>query len=336
MTLDPSKILQLGSAFWGSKALLSAVELGLFTTLASGPLAGEELARRHGLHARAWRDFFDALVALGMLERGADGRYANTPETARFLDKGQPGYVGGLLEMLNSRLYGFWGGLTTALRTGKPQNEIARDGEGLFEALYADPARLEQFLSAMTGVSQAAAAAIAEKFPWEKYATFVDVGGAQGCVPVHVARAHSHLTGVNFDLPAVGPIFDKYVKAAGLQARLRFEAGSFFERDLPKADVLIFGHILHDWNLETKRMLLKKAHAALPRGGAVIVYEALIDDERRQNAFGLLMSLNMLIETPDGFDYTGADCQGWMRDAGFRETSVVHLAGPDSMVIGIK
>ncbi len=96
------------------------------------------------------------------------------------------------------------------------------------------------------------------------------------------------------------------------------------------------GHILHDWKLEEKKMLIAKAYKKLPAGGALIVFEAVIDDERRKNAFGLLMSLNMLIETPGGFDYTGADCSGWMREVGFRKTRIEHLEGPDSMVIGFK
>jgi hypothetical protein len=144
------------------------------------------------------------------------------------------------------------------------------------------------------------------------------------------------LTGINFDLPVVGPIFDDYVKENGLEDRLRFVPGNFFEEDLPQADVITMGHILHDWNLDQKRMLLEKAFRALPTGGALIVFEALIDDERKQNVFGLLMSLNMLIETPGGFDYTGRDCTGWMRDVGFRDIRVEHLVGPDSMVVGFK
>ncbi|MHB8524035.1 MAG: methyltransferase [Limisphaerales bacterium] len=332
--LTPEKILQLGLGFWGSKTFLSAIELGLFTELAKGPLDAQTLTARLGLHPRAARDFFDALVALGMLQR-EDGMYSNTPETDVFLDRAKPGYIGGLLEMGNTRLYGFWGALTDALKTGQPQNECVRDGNA-FDTLYRDPDRLKQFLSAMTGISLDAAKAIAKKFPWADHRSFIDVGGAQGCVPVQVALAHPHLSGGSFDLPVVRPIFEAYVETFGLSRRLRFHAGNFFHDPLPTADVLVLGHILHDWDLEEKRALLAKAHAALPTGGALIVYEALIDDDRRKNAFGLLMSLNMLIETKGGFDYTGADCCGWMRSAGFRETRVEHLCGPDSMVIGIK
>jgi O-methyltransferase domain/Dimerisation domain len=332
----PEQILSLGLAFWGSKTLLSAVEMGLFTELAKGSLNFETLAERFMLHPRSARDFLDALVALGMLERAGD-QYANTPETDLFLDRAKPTYIGGFLEMANARLYRFWGSLTEALRTGQPQNEAkGAEEESFFTALYADPGRLESFLKSMTSLSAGAAIAIANKFPWDRYETFVDVGTAQGGLPVQLALAHGHLTGGGFDLPPVGPIFEQYVDSHGLSERLHFYPGDFFEDSLPQADVLVMGHILHDWSLEEKRSLLEKAYEVLPEGGALIVYETIIDDEHRENTFGLLMSLNMLIETPAGFDYTGADCRSWMRGVGFRETYVEHLAGPDSMVVGIK
>lgn len=330
----PDAILQLGMGFWGSKTLLSAIELGVFTQLAAGPLDRDTLAQRLQLHPRSARDFLDALVALKMLQREGD-RYANAPETDLFLDRNKPSYVGGMLEMANKRLYPFWGSLTQALRSGEPQNE-AKVGENFFARLYAEPERLQDFLKAMTGISLGSAQAIARQFPWAQYRSFIDVGCAQGAVPVQVALAHPHLAGGGFDLPAVKPIFEQYVAAHGLSDRLRFHAGDFFNDRLPPADVFVMGHILHDWDLEEKRHLLARAYDALPDGGALIVYEALIDDDRRENAFGLLMSLNMLIETPGGFDYTGADCTGWMKQAGFRETRVEHLVGPDSMVVGIK
>ena len=249
---------------------------------------------------------------------------------------GKLSYLGGMLEMANERLYKFWGSLTDGLRTGEPQNEVKTGGPGLFETLYTDPERLRLFLAAMTGLSMGAAIGIAEKFPWQNYQTVVDVGGAQGGLLVQLCLRHQHLQGSNFDLPVVAPIFEEYVAKNGLTDRLGFLPGNFFEDPLPKADVITMGHILHDWNMDDKRMLLDKAYTALPEGGALIVFEALIDDERRQNAFGLLMSLNMLIETPGGFDYTGKDCTGWMREAGFSSTRVEHLIGPDSMVVGIK
>jgi hypothetical protein len=333
--LTPDRIVDLGTAFWRAKTLLSAVELGVFTELARGPLDAETLRQRLGLHPRSVRDFLDALVALGMLERD-DGRYRNTPETDLFLDRAKPSYMGGLLEMLNGRLYGHWGSLTDGLRTGQPQNEMKTGGDNLFAALYSDPARLRLFLQGMTGVSLGAARVMAHKFPWGRYPTFVDVGAAQGGLPVQIALAHPHLTGTGFDLPVVQPIFEEYVASFGLGARLRFQPGDFFEEPLPAADVLVMGHILHDWDADEKRNLLAKAHAALPSGGRLIVYEAIIDDERRRNVFGLLMSLNMLIETRGGFDYTAADCAGWMQEVGFREAAAESLTATHAMVVGTK
>ena len=333
--LSPERILQTGLGFWASKALLSAVEIELFTELAKHPEDLATLSGRLGLHPRGARDFLDALVSLGFLQRDEAGVYANTPETGVFLDKRKSSYIGGILEMANSRLYPFWGALTAALRTGEQQNE-ARAGDDMFAKLYADPAKLKEFLRAMSGVSHGANLAIARQFPWSGYKTYVDAGTAQGDLAVQIALANPHLTGTGFDLPEVGPIFEDYVEANGLAGRVNFQGGSFFTDPLPKTDVVLYGHILHDWDLEQKQHLLRAAWEALPAGGAMVVYDAIIDDNRSQNAFGLLMSLNMLVETSGGFDYTGADCQAWMRGAGFRETRVEHLVGPDSMVIGIK
>ncbi|HXX14372.1 MAG TPA: methyltransferase [Candidatus Eremiobacteraceae bacterium] len=333
--LTPERIMQVGLGFWASKTLLSAVEMGVFTELAKRPEDLETLQGRLGIHPRSARDFFDALVALGFLSR-TNGKYANSPLSDLYLDKHKPAYVGGILEMANYRLYDHWSHLTVALRTGKQQNET-KDGTGSpFEALYADPARLKIFLAAMTGISRGANSAIAQKFAWSNYRTFADVGTAQGDLAVQIAVANSHLSGFGFDLPEVGPIFEEYVEQHGLNGRLRFHPGNFFTDSLPKVDVITMGHVLHDWDLDEKKMLLRKAHDALSDRGAVIIYDTIIDDDRSQNAFGLMMSLNMLVETPGGFDYTGRDCIAWMKEVGFREAHVEHLAGPDSMVVGTK
>jgi hypothetical protein len=331
----PDHILQVGTGFWASKTLLSAVEMELFTELAKHPEPLPELSARLGLHPRSAHDFLDALVALKFLER-RDGTYYNTPSTDLFLDKRKPSYIGGILEMANHRLYPFWANLTTALRTGLPQNEASNGDADPFTALYADPERLRGFLKSMTGISRGANMAIAKQFPWANYKSAVDVGTAQGDLISQVAIANPHIAGTGFDLPAVGPIFEDYVASNGLNGRVQFRPGSFFDAPIPTADVVMMGHILHDWDLATKKMLIRKAHEALPTGGALVVYESIIDDDRSKNTFGLLMSLNMLIETPGGFDYTGADCTAWMHEAGFHSTRVEHLVGPDSMVIGIK
>jgi O-methyltransferase domain/Dimerisation domain len=331
----PERIMQLGLGFMASRTLLTATELGLFTKLAGNPMDGEALSTALGLHSRGARDFLDALVALGFLEHSGQ-IYSNSPESDFFLDRAKASYIGGLLEMCSARLYPFWGSLTEGLQTGKPQNELKLGKGNAFDVIYSDPERLRGFLQAMTGLSMGSARAMAEKFPWQQYKTFADVGGAQGGVAAQIALKHPHLSGVVFDLPAVKPVCEEYLRSFGLENRVQFVTGDFFNDPLPKVDVIIMGHILHDWNLEEKKRLIAKVFEAIPPGGAFLALDCVIDDDRRKNVTGLLMSLNMLIETPGGFDYCGCDCCDWMREAGFRKTRVEPLAGPDSMVVGIK
>jgi hypothetical protein len=330
----PEHIFQVGLGFWAAKTLLSGVELGVFSALADGPRSLPALRDELGLHDRGARDFLDALVSLGLLDREGDD-YRNTESTGLFLDRAKPTYIGGLLEMANARLYPYWGHLTEALRTGLPQNE-ARTGGDLFTALTAEPERLAGFLRAMTAGNMGAAQALAERFPWADYSTFVDIGTAEGGLPVQLARSHPQLTGGGFDLPPVGPYFDAHVTAAGLTDRLVIHPGDFWEDELPGADVLVLGHVLHDWGLDEKMALLRAAHRALPPGGALIIYDAMIDDARRIHSYGLLMSLNMLIETSAGYDYTAADCISWLDKVGFTSPQVSPLFGPDSMVVARK
>jgi hypothetical protein len=326
----PDAIMQLTRAYAGSKALVSAVELELFTTLADGPLTGEALRAKLGLQSRGTADWLDALVSLGMLERDGD-LYANTPAIDLHLDRAKPTYVGGMVVGMAADT-SHWDSLTAALRTGRPQVQGDQD----YLDQYHDPALLTEFMHSMTGLSMGAALAIAEKFPWERYRTVIDIGAAEGCVPVQLALRHSQLTGGGFDLPTVRPAFEEYVDTHGLADRLRFYPGDFFADPLPSADVLVMGHVLHNWSLEQKLELLGKAYRALPDGGALIVYESIIDDDRRANTFGLLLSIAMLLVTHEGFGYTGAQCRSWMSQVGFRESYVEPLVGPDSMVVGLK
>ncbi|MGB9279803.1 MAG: methyltransferase [Pseudonocardiaceae bacterium] len=337
--LNPSHIMEIGAGFYASKTLLSAVELQLFTHLSAESMTGEEIGERLRLHPRAIYDFLDALVALRLLQREGDGndaRYRNTPETAAFLDKRSQAYMGGILEMLNSRLYGFWGDLTEALHTGKPQNEVKHTGEPMFTELYRDPKRLEEFMHAMAGISRGNFQALAEKFDFSKYHTVCDVGGATGQLSIILARRHPHVRCTSFDLPIVAPIAEKTIAIAGLTDRVAVASGDFFADPLPQADIITMGMILHDWNLDRKMHLIRAAYQALPEGGAFIIVENLIDDARRENAFGLLMSLNMLIEFGDAFDFTGSDFAGWCREAGFRKIDILPLAGPASAGIAYK
>jgi SAM-dependent methyltransferase len=330
----PNRIMEIGHAFRESRALLSAVELGIFTALAEGPLELDSIRKRIGVHERAARDFLDTLVALGLLVRTVDGWYANSADSDRYLDRNKPTYVGGLLERFSVEQYGLWASLTAAIRTGIPQCNTTMVSN--FAPIYDDEASRRLYVAAMTAKTQPVASALASRFPWRKYNTLVDVGTSQGCLPVGIAKIHHHITGGGFDLPPLSSMFESYVQNHGLLNRLRFFPGDFFKDPLPAADVLVIGRVLHNWDLATKKMLLKKAYDALLPNGVLIVYERMIDDERRVNVDALLSSLQMLLASPGGFDFTGADCATWIRETGFRDIRIEPLTADQSMVVGTK
>jgi hypothetical protein len=337
-TMSPDHIMEVGMGFLASKTLLSAIELELFTVLGDSSLSGSEISAKLDLHDRSHLDFLDALVSLGFLERdglGPDARYRNTAETAKFLDKDSPAYLGGMLEMANSRLYGFWRNLTEGLQTGRPQNE-AKTGGDFFASLYCDEIRLAEFLRAMQGLQAGNHHALLEKIDLSEARTFCDVGGANGALSVLVTQRYPEIIATTFDLAPVAPFATAYVENAGLADRVRVVSGDFFTDAWPRADVIVLGNVLHDWDEERKQVLIDSAFGALTDGGQLIAIENIIDDDRRRNAFGLLMSLNMLIELEGGFDYTGAQFDTWCTRAGFVRTNVVPLAGPGSAAIAYK
>jgi 2-polyprenyl-3-methyl-5-hydroxy-6-metoxy-1,4-benzoquinol methylase len=337
----PESIMQIGTGFWASKILLSAVKFNLFTMLAERKsMSAQEIKSQLGFQCtdRNVFDYLDALTSFGFLNREGileTAKYSNSVNTDFFLDNRKPSYIGGILEMLNNRLYGFWGNLESGLLTGHPQNE-AKQGDNLFEKLYADTDRLKEFIHAMSGIQMGSFMALAQKFDFSKAKSLVDIGGSAGLLSLMIAKNQAHMSCVSWDLPPVGPIANETIKKFQLQDRVKVADGDFFKDEFPKADIITMGNILHDWDEETKLMLMKKAYQALPEGGAFIAIESVIDDERKQNVFGLMMSINMLIETGSGFDYTLADFSKWATQIGFRSTSLLPLAGPTSAAIAYK
>jgi DNA-binding PadR family transcriptional regulator/precorrin-6B methylase 2 len=337
--VNPEKIMQIGMSFWASKTLLTAVNMELFTHLSKHPMSGREIRKALGLNKRSLYDFLDTLVALGFLNRTGIKKsaiYTNTDETDLFLDKNKLSYIGGILEMSNNRLYPFWNDLEEGLKTGEPQNETKNGGQPIFEAIYAEEAKLREFLHAMGGVQMGNFIALANTFDFSKYKTLCDIGGSGANLSIHIAKHHMHLTCTSFDLPPVTPVATENIDHMGLSDRISAVSGDFFVDEFPKADVITMGNILHDWGTEDKLMLIQKAYNSLPKGVALIVIENIIDDDRRKNAFGLMMSLNMAIETDEGFDFTAADFDKWVKQVGFQHTKVMPLTGPSSAVIAIK
>lgn len=337
----PEMIMKIGMGFWASKILLTAVRFELFTHLASqGGMSTTQVKQALGLKCsdRHTMDFLDTLTGFGFLERKgllADAVYTNGADTAFFLDKKKPSYLGGILEMADNRLYDFWGDLSTALRTGQQQNE-AKTGDDFFGALYSDPARLREFVNAMGGVQIGAFMAFAQQFDFSGKSTLVDMGGSGGMLSLMVAKHQPHMRCTTVDLPPVEPIAADNIARFQLGDRVSAASRDFFADDFPKADVITMGNILHDWNEEKKLILMRKAYDALPAGGTFVAVENVIDNERRENVFGLMMSLNMLIETSDGFDYTFDDFTRWAKSAGFSRTALIPLAGPTSAAVAYK
>ena len=337
--ITPDKIMQIGMGFWASKTLLTAVNMNLFTFLANQSMSGSEIKEKLGLHQRSLYDFLDTLVALGFLNRTGlldNAVYSNSEDSDMFLDKNKPSYIGGILEMSNNRLYPFWGDLEECLKTGKPQNESKNGDAPLFEAIYADPERLREFLHAMGGVQMGNFMTLSHAFDFSKYETLCDVGGSGGNLSIIVAKNNLHMRCTTFDLPPVTPIASKNISAFGLDNRVTAISGDFFVNDFPDSDVITMGNILHDWGKDDKLMLITKAYKALPEGGALVVIENIIDNDRNNNAFGLMMSLNMAIETDEGYDFTAAEFDELAKQVGFQNTEIMPLTGPSSAVIAIK
>jgi len=339
--LSPADIMQVGMGFWPSKVLLTAVNERLFTHLAKQPLSLPEIKKLFGWNCtnRHASDFLDTLFALKFLNRngiGDNAIYSNTPETDFFLDRNKQTYMGGILEMANNRLFRFWADLDTGLKTGLAQNEMKQGGENLFDAIYKSPELLREFINAMSGISLANFTTFATRFDFSKYKSLCDIGGAGGMLSIQVAKHNPHITCTSFDLPTVEPIAKEIIQSFNLSDKIKTATGDFFTDPFPKADIITMGMILHDWGEEKKYQLIKKAYDVLPDGGAFVAIENIIDSQRSQNVFGLTMSLNMLIETEEGFDFTLEDFSTWTKAVGFKTVDLLPLAGPASAAIAFK
>jgi hypothetical protein len=341
---SPAKIMQIGMGFWASKALLAAVQFKLFTRLAGGALQAREIKEQLSLGCtdRHIYDWLDTLVSLGLLKREGlleTARYSNTPDTEMFLDRNRPSYIGGILEMGNNRLYGFWGSLEEALQTGRQQNEgkdAKENNMNFFSDLYKDPVKLSEFMDAMSGIQLGNFMALTKKFDFSPYQTLADVGGADGLLSMMICRAYPQIHCTSFDLPPVEPLAKKRVEQMKMSDRITVQSGDFLHDALPQAQVITMGNIIHGMNEETKQQLIDKVYATLPSNGVFITIENIIDNDRRENTFGMLMSLNMLIENGDAFDYTPADFARWTKAAGFKRTEIIPLAGPTSAAVAYK
>ena len=302
-------------------------------------MTGAEVKNQLCLHDRGLYDFLDTLVALGFIQkRGLKeaAKYSNSEDSDLFLDKNKLSYMGGLLEMANNRLYPFWNFLEEGLKRGTPQNEIRTGEASVFEKIYSDKDKTREFVNAMSGAQAGNFIAFSTQFDFSTYSTLCDIGGAGAQLSAQVVSHNPHMKCISFDLPPVGPIAMENVSKMGVADKVEIRSGDFFKESFPKADVITMGNILHGLGATDKKMLIRNAYDALPEGGSLVVIESIIDNDRSENAFGLMMSLNMLIETVEGYNFTAADFEEWAREAGFVETYDMRLTGPTSAVIAIK
>ncbi|WP_328304448.1 acetylserotonin O-methyltransferase (plasmid) [Streptomyces sp. NBC_00435] len=328
------EIGRLNTAYAQSKLLHSAVEVGVFELLAEGPASLKEIEERLELHPRLLRDFCDGLVALGLLER-EDGTYRNSAKTEQVLLKDSPLYLGSAVLTASSRHLPMWGKLTEALRDGLPKAAGAA-GPDVFLKLYENKDAARKFLAHMDSAHATVGPQLAQALDWSRYSSFIDVGGARGNVAAAIAQAHPHLTGGVFELPAVEPLFDEHVERLGLANRVFFHSGDFFEKPMPQTDVVILGHVLHDWALEERRTLLKRAFEAVRPGGALVIYDQMLDEED-PNLFSVLGSLNVALVTP-GSEYTVAECRELVAEVGFQVVSAERIltTGSDLVLVAEK
>lgn len=322
-------VFDLTTSFWITRVLYAAVDLGVFSACRV-PRTVPELMVNPGLHRRGAQDFLDALTSLGLLSRQGDA-YVNGPLAQATLDPASPHCMTAMLERPAYETEGVWTELVAALRTGCGR-ACAAPGANFFAALYAEESALRRSTRAMTAFSRATALGVAREFDWYRYRTFLDVGCGEGILGIEAAARHGHLGGIGLDLPAVELVFTEHVCKRGLQGRIAFAGRDFFAEPLPHADVIMLSHILHDWSVSERRRLIAKAYDALAPGGALLICDAMIDDERTRT-LPLLMSLNMLVETAEGGEYTVADCKEWLTDCGFIPETVAPLGRRDTMVV---
>ena len=331
--VEPADIKRLGNAFCHAKLLLTASELGLFADLdrnRGGTAA--QIGARLGLHPRGSRDFLNALVALGLLGKDGD-QYHNSEVSSSYLLPGGPVAMGGFLNRANRVLYPAWSRLTEALRTGEPQVPAAQAGQ--FERMLADPRQRTQYLEMMDSVNSLIAPRLADLFDWPNHRRLVDVGGARGNLVAQLVRAHPHLTGCVFDLPEMADPFAEHVRTLVPDGQVTFRAGDFFADPLPEGDVLILGHVLHNWSPEERQLLIGKAFAAVRPNGWLLVYDAMLDEEPTDLA-RILVSINMLLVTSGGSEYPVSECRQWMAAAGFVDVHDRELGVTDTLVAGRK
>jgi acetylserotonin N-methyltransferase len=335
---DPESqaVVALMDGFRASKALFTAVQLGLFDRLHGRAASCEELAAETACVPHALERLLGFCASRGLLAVDADRRFRNTTTAERFLRAGSPETLTGYILYSDRILYRLWGRLEDALHEGTnrwTQEFGAKDD--IFDHFFASDEDKEVFLKGMHGFGVTTSPRVVAAFDLSRFGLFADLGGGTGHLTIEACRRYPGMRGVVFDLPKVRPVAERHVQAAGMGSRIAFVGGSFFEDELPEADLFAMGRILHDWSEEKVRVLLRRAFERLPEGGGLLLAEKLLNPRKDGPATAQLQSLNMLICT-EGRERTAAEYEALAREAGFGEVRTAKAGGAVDAVLAVK
>jgi acetylserotonin O-methyltransferase len=332
---DPAPILDLLEAFRRSKTMFAAIALGVFDRLATGSAALDELARDLRADADALQRLLDACVYLGLLQCEA-GHYGNTPTASAYLTSTSPRRLTGYARYSNTALWQLWAHLEDAVREGtnRWQQTFGWDGP-IFDHFFRTPADLREFLMGMQGQGLISSPAVVAAFDLHRFHRLVDLGGGTGHLSIAACRRYPELHAVVFDMPGTQNLAGELVAATEVANRVELHAGDFFADELPEADLYAMGRIVHDWSEAKIDRLLQKIHDRLPEGGALLLAEKLLNDDRAGPAQAVFQSLNMLVCT-EGKERTLAEYAELLRRAGFANVEGQRTGAPMDAVLATK
>ncbi|KFZ76912.1 hypothetical protein ED92_40220 [Amycolatopsis sp. MJM2582] len=317
--------MQIADGFRIAKVLAVALELEIFANLRDGgTTTAEEFSERYRIHRRPARMLLAACASLGLLDR-VDGRYRNSAISEEFLVPGKRYYFGDLVRFTDRREYGAWDRLEWAIRNNRPTtwDPDSTEETDLFSG---DGAMLDMFWSMLSSGAMYTARSLAASFDFRPYDRLLDVGGAAGAFCIELCSHYSRLEATVYDLEFVCEGARKAISEAGLSDRIDTHAGDFFQQELPSGyDLMLLSNVLHDWGEGDNRKLLGKCHAALADGGTLLIAESFVNDDETGPVAGAISSLNMLIETTEGQNYTRAEYTAWLTEAGFIDVRTAGL-----------
>lgn len=337
---DPSLILELIQAFRRSKVMFTAVSLGIFDRLEAGPAESAVLAAKLRCHESSLGRLLNACVGLGLLEKDLlekkESAYRNTEVASQYLVSGSLASLAGYIKYSDRSLYALWGNLEEAVHEGTHRWEHAfGDKNALFSHFFRDEESTRSFLAGMHGFGQLSSPKVVTAFDLTRFKHLVDLGGATGHLAIEACKIYPGLQATVFDLPAVERFAEEHIRDADLNGRVRFQAGDFFQEDLPAADLYSLGRILHDWSEAKIRHLLEKIFRFLPPQGALLIAEALLNEEKTGPLHASLQDLNMLVCT-EGRERSAAEYRELLLSAGFSSVEYRQTGAPVDAILAIK